>query len=63
MKKATPHRRKPKNDEYRSWDPFTQAKFLFDIHQQTGTPITRAEAYRIAEESVNRSDREAAAAE
>jgi len=35
-------------DAYRSWDPLTQSKFLHDLHKELGTPISRAEAYRIA---------------
>jgi hypothetical protein len=54
MKKQqpTPHRRKPTNDEYQSWDPFTQAKFIYEINRQVGTPITRAEAYKTALQAV-----------
>ncbi len=48
----TASRPKPKNDEYQSWDPFTQAKFIYEINRQVGNPITRARAYETALEAV-----------
>ncbi len=33
---------------YESNDPFTQAKYLYDLHMQTGNPISRAQAYKDA---------------
>ena len=35
-------------EDFRSWDPFTQCKFIFEINKQTGTPIPYAEAYKTA---------------
>lgn len=33
---------------YESNDPFTQAKYLFDLQMQTGNPISFADAYKEA---------------
>ncbi len=33
---------------YSSWDPLTQAKYLFELGQQIGPQITMAEAYQLA---------------
>ncbi len=52
MKKTPAPRRKPKNGEYLSWDPFTQAKFIYEMNRQVGTPITRAQAYETALQAV-----------
>ena len=38
-----------------SWDPLTQAKFIFEINAQAGTPISMPEAYRTAELAVRES--------
>ena len=35
-------------EEYQSWDPLTQSKFVYDIHEQLGNPISRIEAYETA---------------
>ena len=32
-----------------AWNPFTQAKFIYEINKQAGTPISWSEAYRTAE--------------
>jgi len=45
-KQKSPGRRNP----YDSNDPFTQAKYLFDLHMQTGNPISLAQAYKDAVE-------------
>lgn len=34
-----------------SWDPFTQAKFVFEINRKTGTPVSRREAYETASQA------------
>ncbi len=39
-----PKRRNP----YDSMDPLTQAKYLYDLRMQVGTPITFSEAYKEA---------------
>jgi hypothetical protein len=46
-KTKKPSRRR---NPYDSNDPFTQAKYLFDLHAQTGNPISWAQAYRDAVE-------------
>jgi len=43
-------------DSYRSWDPLTQSKFLFDLHRELGNPISQAESYRLALSAVNVQD-------
>lgn len=48
-KKNSPAEEKRKNP-YDSMDPFTQAKFLYDLQIQTGNKISRAEAYQAAVE-------------
>ncbi|MCX6126726.1 MAG: hypothetical protein NTV34_18490 [Proteobacteria bacterium] len=40
---------------YGSWDPLTQAKFIFEINAQAGTPISMPAAYRTAELAVRES--------
>lgn len=35
-----------------SWNPLTQAKFIYEINRQTGRPISWAEAYKTAELAV-----------
>ncbi len=44
--------KKPKSGKqrnpYESNDPFTQAKYLYDLQMQTGKPISFAEAYKEA---------------
>lgn len=37
-----------KSNPYDSMDPLTQSKFLYDMHMQTGNPISRTEAYKAA---------------
>jgi hypothetical protein len=32
--------RKAITSRYSSWDPLTQAKYLFDLHQQLSNPIS-----------------------
>lgn len=48
--------RKSKNKKpapnYSSWDPLTQTKYLFDLHQQLGSKINRTEAYELALKAV-----------
>ena len=43
---------KPKR-ENADWNPFTQAKFIYEINRQTGNPVSWAEAYRTAELAVS----------
>jgi hypothetical protein len=38
----TPKQKKIIKTSYASMDPFTQAKYLFDLQQQLGTPISFA---------------------
>ena len=45
--------RKPNSEtakyrEVRNWDPISQAKFIFEINKEAGTPVTKAEAYETA---------------
>ncbi|HND85567.1 MAG TPA: hypothetical protein PLU50_07145 [Pseudobdellovibrionaceae bacterium] len=44
-KKSTPN--------YSSWDALTQARYLFDLHQQIGQKISLKEAYELAVKAVN----------
>lgn len=37
---------------YSSWDPLTQAKYLYDLHQQLGSRISKTEAYELALKAV-----------
>jgi len=37
---------------YRSWDVFTQAKFIFEINKQAGTPASKTQASKTAIEAV-----------
>ena len=37
---------------YSSWDPLTQAKYLYDLHQQLGSRISKTEAYESALKAV-----------
>jgi hypothetical protein len=37
-----------RRNPYDSNDPFTQAKYLYDLQMQTGNPISFAEAYKEA---------------
>jgi hypothetical protein len=35
-------------ENYQSWDPLTQAKFIYEINLQAGTPTTASDAYVVA---------------
>jgi hypothetical protein len=41
-----------KFQEVSNWDPISQAKFIFQINKEIGKPISMAEAYQTACESV-----------
>ena len=48
--------RKSKNKKpapnYSSWDSLTQAKYLFDLHQQLGNSQSVKECYQIASKAI-----------
>jgi hypothetical protein len=48
MSKRKDHKHDFALDDLSSWDPLTQAKFIYAINDQIGTPITLSEAYRTA---------------
>ncbi|PIS11144.1 MAG: hypothetical protein COT73_05555 [Bdellovibrio sp. CG10_big_fil_rev_8_21_14_0_10_47_8] len=52
--KTSTRKSKPKKTSvnYSNWDPLTQAKYLYDLHQQLGSKINRAEAYELALKAV-----------
>jgi hypothetical protein len=52
--KTSVKKSKPKKTsvDYSSWDPLTQAKYLYDLHQQLGSKIDRTEAYELALKAV-----------
>jgi len=37
-----------KYKEVCNWDPISQAKFIYEINKEAGTPVTKAEAYETA---------------
>lgn len=42
-----PQDRQPIED-YQSWDPLTQTKFIYEINKQAGSPVTSRSAYEAA---------------
>jgi hypothetical protein len=48
VKAKTANRKNRHANQYSSWDPLTQSKFVYEINLQAGTPVSRAEAYRTA---------------
>lgn len=42
----------PTREEYQSCDSLTQSRYLYDLHQQLGEPISKSEAYKLADEAV-----------
>lgn len=53
--KSSSRQAKPKDStpNYSSWDALTQAKYLFDLHQQLGQKISKKEAYDLASKAVS----------
>ena len=48
--------KKLNKSKYASMDPFTQAKYLLDLHQQLGTPISFQNAFKEALEIAKEND-------
>ena len=53
LKNRTPKIKKKSSTNYSSWDPFTQAKYLYDLHQQLGQKKSFKDSYMLALRAVN----------